>query len=122
MNIDEYQQWTGGKWNDRGIDSLYSKEWVEQLLNASTGEAGEAGELIDLVKKIAFHRLEVTPEIRLKIKKELGDKLYYLARTARLFGFFMSTIMEANVVKLENRYPNGFDAERANNKHNIPEE
>ena len=111
-----YQEWARSKWNGEGINSLYQSSWIEELLNAATGDAGETGELIDLIKKLSFHRLELTPELREKVKLELGDKLYYIATLARLFGYPLSEVMTANQTKLNKRYPVGFDADRSNRR------
>ena len=116
MAPDEYQEWARSKWNDKGINSLYPFDWIEQLLNATTGDTGESGELVDLIKKIAFHRAELTPELRQKVKLELGDRMFYIATLSRLFGFPLSEVMDANMVKLDTRYPTGFDPDRSNRR------
>lgn len=52
-----------------------------ELVNFAMGLAGEAGELIDLMKKFLFHKHKVE---KLKIKKEAGDVLWYASQLARL--------------------------------------
>lgn len=72
------------------------------------GVAGEAGEVADMVKKHLGHGHELDRD---KLIKELGDVLWYVAGLAHLFDVSLSTVAEANVHKLEKRYPNGFSSE-----------
>lgn len=69
------------------------------------GLAGEAGEVCDLLKKVHGHGKAYDAD---KMKKELGDVLWYLANLASAHGFNLSEVAEANVEKLQARYPNGF--------------
>ena len=43
------------------------------------GLFGEAGEIVDLIKKIVAHGHPITDEVRQKVKKEIGDTLWYVA-------------------------------------------
>lgn len=72
---------------------------------SALGLAGEAGEVVDLLKKHLGHGHPVDRE---KLKKELGDVLWYLSDLARLFDIKLSDVAEANIEKLRRRYPNGF--------------
>ena len=45
--------------------------------------------------------------------KELGDVAWYLAITAISIGYSLSDVLDANVEKLQNRYPDGFDKNRS---------
>lgn len=74
------------------------------------GIAGEAGEVADLVKKALYHGHGVD---RVKIAKELGDELWYLAAAAHALGFTLSEIAGMNIEKLRARYPEGFSEERS---------
>lgn len=122
MTPNEYQVWAMGKWNGKGINSVWGVPNVhlEQILNAALGLMGEGGEYIDLVKKIIFHQLPIAGqaghENNMKLKKELGDVAYYLAVNCLLWGWTLEEILEANQEKLDARYPDGFDAERSNNR------
>ena len=66
--------------------------------------AGEAGEVADEIGKVLFHGHEFAPE---KIKKELGDVLWYVSELARACGYTLSQVAEANIAKLKARYPEG---------------
>lgn len=86
---------------------------VEHLLNGVLGLVGESGEVADIVKKVAFQGHEIDIE---HIAKELGDILWYVAETATAIGYDLETIGRMNIVKLEKRYPDGFSAERSQNR------
>lgn len=80
------------------------------LLNWITGLTGEAGEVADLVKKGIFHGQGID---KAKIKRELGDVLWYVAACCKTLGFSLSEVMEENVEKLRKRFPEGFSTERS---------
>ena len=111
--LDQYQAWTLTKWNRQGINSLYPSEWVEQLLNSTVGLEGEDQELTDLVKKVAFHRAVLSDDMKEKMAKELGDRLFYIAITSYLLGVTLGEVVEKNQTKLNIRYPSGFDPDIA---------
>ncbi len=73
---------------------------------AAMGLAGEAGEVCDLVKKVQHHR---QPLDEAKLRKELGDVLWYIAHACNVMGWKLDDIAAANVEKLRARYPEGFN-------------
>lgn len=75
--------------------------------------AGEAGEVINLLKKVIGHGHEFSTE---RLADELGDALWYIAVCADSAGISLDAIMVHNLDKLEKRYPNGFDSERSINR------
>lgn len=98
--------------------SIYQKEAMrtangmhgDLLQNGVMGLCGEAGECVDLVKKHLFQGHELDKE---HLAKELGDVAWYLAVTAKAIGYDLNTILQMNVKKLRDRYPDGFDEERS---------
>lgn len=72
------------------------------------GLAGEAGEVAECVKKGIFHQHGLDVD---KVKKELGDCLWYLAALCTTLHLDMAEIMQANLDKLWERYPNGFNSQ-----------
>lgn len=86
---------------------------VEHLLNGVLGLVGESGEVADIVKKVAFQGHELDRE---HIAKELGDICWYIAEAATALGYDLETIMQMNIDKLKKRYPDGFSAERSQNR------
>lgn len=70
------------------------------------GLAGEAGEVVDLLKKHWGHN---KPLDRNDLRLELGDVLWYVVALARQFGFTLEEVADASNQKLLARYPDGFD-------------
>lgn len=106
MNANEFQQEclrTVPKYMTRG----------EELLMGLMGLNGEAGECIDLHKKTLFQGHQMDYE---HLAKELGDVAWYLAVAAHAIDYDLEKIMQMNVDKLRNRYPNGWEAERSLNR------
>lgn len=79
-----------------------------QLLNAALGLCGESGEFADLIKKGFYqgHGLDETQ--REKLIKELGDILWYVNLASKLLDTSLAHIMQVNIRKLMERYPQGF--------------
>ncbi|HEY7233742.1 MAG TPA: MazG nucleotide pyrophosphohydrolase domain-containing protein [Gemmatimonadaceae bacterium] len=77
----------------------------ERLLDAAAGLAEEAGEVLGLVRKRVFQQRDAGAE---RFVEELGDVLWCLAVTADSLGVSLATVAAANVRKLEQRHPRGF--------------
>lgn len=88
-------------------DQPLTGEETMKIWNA-IGVAGEAGEICDLIKKGIFHQHGIDVE---KLKKEIGDVCWYLAGLATQFNLDFGEILEANIEKLKQRYPNGFTSD-----------
>jgi len=101
MNLDDYQ--------DASRRTL-NVDWPEreQIANAVMGLAGEAGEIAELFKKQLYHGHNISA---MQIIDELGDLMWYLAAIASLEGLSLDDIAQANIDKLWQRYPNGFNPE-----------
>lgn len=80
------------------------------LNHAAMGLAGEAGEVCDLVKKSHHYGVPLPEE---KLKKELGDVLWYVSHACSVQGWSLEEIAKLNVAKLLERYPNGFSAQES---------
>ena len=80
------------------------------LINSALGLCGESGEVADIVKKFRFQGHDLDFE---HIAKELGDIAWYLAVGAYSIGYDLEKILQMNVDKLENRYPDGFSTDRS---------
>ena len=81
---------------------LTEKEMLSML---GLGIAGEAGEVADYIKKVVFHE---HPLDKSKLIKELGDVQWYLSNLADIIGATTTEIMQQNIDKLRERYPEGF--------------
>jgi NTP pyrophosphatase (non-canonical NTP hydrolase) len=71
------------------------------------GLAGEAGEVAELVKKGILHQHGLDRD---RLKKELGDVLWYAAALCTRLGVDMGEVMQGNIDKLLERYPEGYSA------------
>ncbi|MBP5352566.1 MAG: nucleoside triphosphate pyrophosphohydrolase family protein [Alphaproteobacteria bacterium] len=81
-----------------------------RLDNAIAGLAGESGEVADVWKKVKYHNLDYTPEVKDRFIKELGDVCWYLFQTAFALGVPMDEIIGRNIEKLKERHPHGFSS------------
>lgn len=86
---------------------------LAMIRNAAYGMNGEAGEVIDLLKK---HEFQGHPLDTDKLLKETGDVLWYCALMAEALGTTLQEIMKRNIEKLMERYPEGFDKSRSINR------
>lgn len=103
MRIDEYQ---------KKALSFENKDYSfdRRLENAVLGLAGEAGECADIVKKWLFQGHDLEED---KLIDELGDVAWYVSLAADALRCKLSKVLEGNLEKLNNRYPNGFEAEKS---------
>lgn len=84
------------------------------LMHGAMGIAGEAGEVMEIVKKGIFYGKPIDTD---KVKLELGDVLWYLTLAAKSVGSSLDEIMTLNDAKLQARFGGTkFDAEKAINK------
>lgn len=81
------------------------EEYKLNLSNYSMGLAGEAGEVVDLLKKHLHHGHELN---RQALIGEVGDVLHYAAGLCSMLGIDFGGVGTSNIRKLEERYPNGF--------------
>ena len=92
--------------------------WTEpqRLLTGGIGICSEGGELLDLVKKLLFQGKEPTPELREKIKLELGDVMWYVQQVLIWGGWSLEEVLAENTKKLGGRYPEGFSVDKSENR------
>lgn len=88
-------------------------DWEIMLVWNALGLAGEAGKVVDTIKKAVFHRHALSRE---ELIRELGDVLWYVAALCTKLDIPMSLVMERNIAKLRARYPDGWSAERSTNR------
>ena len=98
MKFEHYQRFV-----DAGLDlSRHGDTYRERLLLAGMGLGGEAGEVCDEAKKVAFHGKSMDRE---KLVKEMGDVLWYYALMLSTNDITFDEVMEANIFKICDRYP-----------------
>lgn len=100
MGFNEYQQ--------KQLTFLSDASKHDQLINGLLGLAGEVGELCDLFKKHFHHGHELDVE---KVRRELGDILWYISSTTDAMGMTLQSVADENIRKLSARYPDGFTVE-----------
>jgi NTP pyrophosphatase (non-canonical NTP hydrolase) len=100
MTFDQYQELTARTVNPES-------DCIECY---ALGLTGEAGETADEIKKVVFHGHDLDKE---KVKKELGDVLWYASRLAAKIGISFNDVAESNIKKLQKRYPNGFEKNKS---------
>lgn len=86
---------------------------IQLLLAGVLGLSGEAGEVVDHVKKVI---LQGKPFSKEKIVDELGDVCFYLQAIMASCGTSFTEVIEKNREKLNNRYPKGFSVEQSENR------
>jgi len=75
------------------------------MVHMAMGVSGEAGELLDAVKKtFAYNK----PLDRANVLEELGDIIFYVQGMANIMGWDLYEIVEHNREKLTKRYPVGY--------------
>jgi len=80
------------------------------LLHMAVGVAGEAGELLDAIKKMAVYNNELDLE---NLIEELGDLEFYMAGIRSKLGISRSSVLEYNQNKLNKRYKKGYTDQAA---------
>ena len=90
---------------------------VPLLMTACFGLAAEAGEFIEVPKKIIFQGKPLDEAAVFHIKRELGDVMWYWINACRALNIDPNEVIDENVRKLESRYPGGsFDAHYSENR------
>lgn len=105
-DFDDYQRLAGITANPK-LDPKMN------LAVLSLGIAGEAGEVADYVKKHLGHDHDLDRE---KLKKELGDVLWYISTLASANDLSLQDVAQTNINKLAARYPDGFNTEHSKNR------
>lgn len=97
------------------IDRTMNKDLTEKekLSMLALGIAGEAGEIVDIIKKIVYHGHELDKE---ELIKELGDLEWYLQHLKKHYNISDDVVRFQNIMKLNRRYENGFSEEASKNR------
>ena len=80
---------------------------IERLLTAGVGLNAEAGEFLEIVKKMIFQGKPWDQANREHLIIELGDVIWYAANACMALGISFEDVVTRNVTKLEKRYPGG---------------
>lgn len=77
-----------------------------RLVHAALGLQTESAEFSDMLKRSLFYGTRVD---RINALEEMGDILWYMAIVLSHFDSTFEEVMEANICKLQFRYPEKFD-------------
>ena len=99
MTGNEYQ-----KLASRTINRNLSSTEVSK--HALHGMVGEVGEIHSMYQKV----YQGHPFDEYHLKKEIGDLLWFIAEYCTAMGWRLDDVMLMNIEKLQERYPDGFDA------------
>lgn len=102
MTINQYQQQASRTMNP----DLSNGETIRHALY---GMVSELGEIHSLYQKV-FQGHDFDKE---HLKSELGDLLWFIAEYCTAFDWDLDDVCSANIEKLKNRYPEGFNAEQS---------
>lgn len=72
------------------------------LVGFALGLAGESGEVCDAIKKREYHGRNIPTE---HLIEELGDVMWYVANLCTVLNIEIDMVLELNIDKLKNRYP-----------------
>jgi NTP pyrophosphatase (non-canonical NTP hydrolase) len=90
---------------------------IHRLLTGAVGISAEAGEFMEIVKKIIFQGKPANEDNLEHLKIELGDILWYVAQACLALDISLEELTDMNIKKLSKRYPEGtFDAYYSENR------
>jgi NTP pyrophosphatase (non-canonical NTP hydrolase) len=86
---------------------LFAKrtEGADGLTHAALGIGGEAGEIVDIIKKHWVYGKELDRE---HLIEEIGDEMFYIVALCNLLGVTLADCIMQNMDKLRRRYPQGY--------------
>ena len=100
--------------NDYQAAALHTAmEKDDMVLYCVLSLAGEAGEVVEHIKKSYYHGHRFDAQ---HLMDECGDVLWSVAVLAHHLGFTLGYVAEHNLAKLAKRYPEGFSEERSRNR------
>ena len=90
---------------------------IERLVTAGVGLNAEAGEFLEIVKKMVFQGKPWNEDNREHLIIELGDIIWYATNACMALGISFEDVVARNVEKIEKRYPGGqFDVYYSENR------
>ena len=117
VDFDKYSEFVDAVTSDESKDFLALSDRlvmldekganIERLLTAGVGLNAEAGEFLEIVKKMIFQGKPWDEANREHLIIELGDAIWYIANACMALGISFEDVVARNVTKLEKRYPGG---------------
>lgn len=102
LSMNEYQHKAARTINN----SLTEEQMRAHALHGLVGEVGEIHSIFQ--KELQGHTID-----RDKIRKEIGDLLWFVAELCTVYNWSLDAVALLNIAKLEKRYPEGFSEERS---------
>ena len=93
------------------LDALTPEQ--AHIVHMAIGVSGEAGELLDAVKKHAIYQQPLDME---NVVEELGDMEFYMQGLRESLGLTREEVLEANIRKLTERYGGSYSDEKARDR------
>jgi NTP pyrophosphatase (non-canonical NTP hydrolase) len=109
--IKEYVAFTETTMADLGDQNLNN-------IHMTMGMITEVGELVDTFKKHIAYKKDID---WINVQEEIGDLMFYIAGFCRINNLNLEDILKANIAKLQTRYPDKFDADKATNRNLVAE-
>lgn len=103
--VNSYPALTLSEYQSASVRTMKKQPADLAIIEMAMGISGEAGEVLDAVKKIAFHGHALD---KMHIAEELGDVLFYIAGMCTTLGISLESVAAGNIDKLKLRYPDGF--------------
>jgi len=127
INFNKYQEFVDAVTSDASKDFLALTERmveldekganIERLLTAGVGMNAEAGEFLEIIKKMVFQGKPWNQDNKEHLIIELGDVMWYIAQSCIALEVSLDEVVSQNVDKLMKRYPGGnFDVYYSENR------
>ena len=127
VDFDKYSQFVDAVTSDESKDFLALSDRlvqldekganIERLLTAGVGLNAEAGEFLEIIKKMIFQGKPWSEDNREHLVIELGDAIWYIANACMALEVSFDEVVALNVKKLKKRYPGGqFDVYYSENR------
>jgi len=97
------------------LDDIESRSDIKtsRLLTAALGLGSEAGEFVEIVKKMILQGKPASEENIFHMKRELGDIMWYWTTACASLGLDPFEVISENQAKLEARYGEKFEVQRS---------
>jgi NTP pyrophosphatase (non-canonical NTP hydrolase) len=108
----EYEDFVKTRVKDPAViaESIRRNPRTAGLLHAVLGISGEAGELVDAVKKAVIYEKGLDIQ---NVIEELGDLEFYMEMLRQEIGVPRDVIVYYNILKLKKRYPDTYTDQHA---------
>lgn len=110
MDFKTYQKGTTATFKPHRVLTAKDAEQLDWTL----GLPGEVGEVVELIKHNIFHN---EPMDKMKLAKEIGDVLWYIAALCKSYDIPLESCAELNLAKLQHRHGGSFSFSKSADRH-----